>query len=114
VPVELFPLELIGEEDTALVEAVANLLEETRTPGLCSYCYARWLIYRHKIEGCPVCVREQAIDTVAIVFERSPVVVTVNDMACSGEDVAIIVVDALEDAGWTLVPPGEKEAVDDV
>lgn len=52
-----------------------------------------------------MCARAGAIGVVASAFNAKPVTILVNDAVCLGDDAAIIAIDALQDAGWTLTPP---------
>jgi hypothetical protein len=49
--------------------------------------------------------REAALNVISEAIEQSPLVVTLDGAPCPSSDLIIVMLDALDDAGWRLLPP---------
>lgn len=49
--------------------------------------------------------REAALNVISEAFEQSPLIVTLDGVPCPSTDLIVVMLDALDDAGWKLQPP---------
>lgn len=94
-------------QDPALLRAMTQYFAETSPGTTCPCCLARYFLYRKRTnEGeCWMSARETALNVIAEALDQSPLVVSLDGAPCPSTDLIVVMLDALEDAGWKLFPP---------